>query len=199
MLEDLRASADSGGATDLPRASAPRRGGARRAAVDAVREDEASRDSQQGRSTRWNPSGWRRASPRRRRRMRGLIRDLAFGLGSLAEEPRGVALVAVGGVSGRRPEPRRLDAHRPGPAGLGGADRGRRSLRGHRSLRGRPLGAVFWSAPASSLTGACRRAHAFPDCISPRRSELPARTARLAPARVLRRRRHQPDDDRERR
>ena len=92
--------------------------------------------------------------------MRGLIRDLAFGLGSLAEEPRGVALVAVGGVLAgalslavwTHIDRALLGSVEPIEVG---------ALYAATAPSGAPAGAVFWSAPASSLTGACRR-RAFP-------------------------------------
>ena len=90
--------------------------------------------------------------------MRGVIRDLVFGLRSLAEEPRGAALVAVGSVLAGTLS-LAIWTHID-QAVLGSVEpievAGLYAVTAPPST---PARAVFWSEPASSLTGACR-AHA---------------------------------------
>ena len=87
--------------------------------------------------------------------MRGLVRDLAFGLRSLTEEPRGVALVAVAGILAAALSlaiSTHLDRAVLGslePIEVGG-------LYAFAAPSGAPARAVFWSEPVSSVTGACR-------------------------------------------
>ena len=92
--------------------------------------------------------------------MRGLVRDLAFGFRSLAEEPRGVALVAVGGVLAGAlslaiwTHIDRVVLGSVEPIEVG-------ALYAVAAPSGVPARAVFWSEPVSSVTGACR-VHASP-------------------------------------
>jgi len=92
--------------------------------------------------------------------MRGLVRDLAFGFRSLAEEPRGVALVAVAGVLAGAlslaiwTHIDRVVLGSVEPIEVG-------ALYAVAAPSGAPARAVFWSEPVSSVTGACR-VHASP-------------------------------------
>ena len=87
--------------------------------------------------------------------MRGLVRDLAFGFRSLAEEPRGVALVAIGGVLAGALSLAiwtHIDQAVLGP--VEPIEVG--ALYAIAAPSGVPARAVFWSEPVSTVTGACR-------------------------------------------
>ena len=87
--------------------------------------------------------------------MRGVIRDLAFGLRSLAEEPRGALLVLGAGVLAGALSLAvwtHIDAAVLGslePIEVGG-------LYAVTPPAWTPARAVFWSEPVSTRTGACR-------------------------------------------
>ena len=92
--------------------------------------------------------------------MRGLVRDLAFGFRSLAEEPRGVALVAIGGVlAGALSLAIWTHIDRAVLGSVEPIEVG--ALYAVAAPSGAPARAVFWSEPVSSVTGACR-AHTSP-------------------------------------